>query len=601
MVSVNERIAQLRKLMHQKKIDVYYVPNEDDHLSEEYTAEYFQCKSFLSGFTGDAGCLIVTKNFAGLWTDGRYFTQAEGELAGTEVTLMRLRQAGVPDPLDYLIAHTPKNGVLGFDGRVVSAAVARKLADALSAKNAKLHMSDDLAGLVWGNERPAMPEEKLFVLPEKYTGESAAERIGRVREAMKAQKADVLVLTELEDPCWMLNVRGNDIACTPVAYAFAIVTRTKVYYYVDLVKVPAAVKKHLEKAGVTIRPYSMVSKDLAGLKKKVIWADLNRLNASFYAKLDASDTVLNAPSPIRMFRAVKNPVEVRNTLNAHVRDGVAMVRFICWLKENAGKIPMDEVSVQNKLYELRAEGKNYIEPSFETICAYRGNAAMMHYTAHDDVNAKISPNGFLLVDSGGTYYDGTTDITRTISLGKTTREERMYYTKVLQCHLDLARAKFLHGTTGNNLDILAREPLWNMNIDFQCGTGHGVGHVLSVHEGPQGIRWGMPTLARPSAVLEEGMVVTDEPGVYLPHKLGIRIENELLVVKDENNFYGQFLRFESLTFCPYDLESIEASLLTDDELKQLNAYHKMVYETLSPLLPAKEKSWLRKATRAVKR
>ena len=250
MVSVNERIAQLRKLMHQKKIDVYYVPNEDDHLSEEYTAEYFQCKSFLSGFTGDAGCLIVTKNFAGLWTDGRYFTQAEGELAGTEVTLMRLRQAGVPDPLDYLIAHTPKNGVLGFDGRVVSAAVARKLADALSAKNAKLHMSDDLAGLVWGNERPAMPEEKLFVLPEKYTGESAAERIGRVREAMKAQKADVLVLTELEDPCWMLNVRGNDIACTPVAYAFAIVTRTKVYYYVDLVKVPAAVKKHLEKAGV---------------------------------------------------------------------------------------------------------------------------------------------------------------------------------------------------------------------------------------------------------------------------------------------------------------------------------------------------------------
>ena len=597
MTTVNERIKQVRKRMKEKGIDIYYVPNEDDHLSDEYTAAYFQCKSFLSGFTGESGCVIITKSFAGLWTDGRYFTQAEKELEGTCITLMRLRQEGVPDPIDFLIQKTPKNGVLGFDGRVVSADTARKLADGLKAKGAKIRMNEDFAGEVWGKERPHMPDDKLYVLPAKYTGEEASERIHRVREAMKEKNADTLILTRLEDPCWMLNIRGNDIPSFPAAYAFAMVTKTKVFYYIDYEKISREVKDYFTANAISVRPYAMLAKDLETLRNRVIWAELSKLNAALYARLDRSNTIVNEPSPILKMRAVKNRVEIRNNLNAHIKDGVAMVRFISWLKETADKGELTEVSAQNYLYQLREQGKDYIEPSFPTICAYQGNAAMMHYNATDESHAAIKPKGFLLVDSGGTYKDGTTDITRTIAVGKLTAEEKRLYTKVLKGHLDLAMARFLYGTCGNNLDILARRPLWNESIDYQCGTGHGVGYVLSVHEGPQSIAWGK----RGAEVLEAGMIVTDEPGVYLPHKLGIRIENELLVVNADKNFYGQWMEFQNLTFCPYEPEAIEVSLLDDAELEFLNAYHKTVYETLSPYLDRKEKAWLKQVTRGLKR
>ena len=597
MTTVNERIKQVRKRMKEKGIDIYYVPNEDDHLSDEYTAAYFQCKSFLSGFTGESGCVIITKSFAGLWTDGRYFTQAEKELEGTCITLMRLRQEGVPDPIDFLIQKTPKNGVLGFDGRVVSADTARKLADGLKAKGAKIRMNEDFAGEVWGKERPHMPDDKLYVLPAKYTGEEASERIRRVREAMKEKNADTLILTRLEDPCWMLNILGNDIPSFPAAYAFAMVTKTKVFYYIDYEKISREVKDYFTANAISVRPYAMLAKDLETLRDRVIWAELSKLNAALYARLDRSNTIVNEPSPILKMRAVKNRVEIRNNLNAHIKDGVAMVRFISWLKETAGKGELTEVSAKNYLYQLREQGKDYIEPSFPTICAYQGNAAMMHYNATDESHAAIKPKGFLLVDSGGTYKDGTTDITRTIAVGKLTAEEKRLYTKVLKGHLDLAMARFLYGTCGNNLDILARRPLWNESIDYQCGTGHGVGYVLSVHEGPQSIAWGK----RGAEVLEAGMIVTDEPGVYLPHKLGIRIENELLVVNADKNFYGQWMEFQNLTFCPYEPEAIDVSLLDDAELEFLNAYHKTVYETLSPYLDRKEKAWLKQVTRGLKR
>lgn len=600
MLSVNDRIRELRRIMKAKKIDIYYIPNEDDHLSEEYTAGYFRCKSFISGFSGESGCVIITQKFAGLWTDGRYFTQAEKELEGSCVELMRLKQPGIPDPEDFLIQKTPRGGILGFDGQVVSAAAARRLEQALLQKNAHIYMEEDLVSAIW-KERPSMPKDEVFVLSEKHTGETAKERIRRVREVMKERKADVLVLTALEDPCWLFNIRGNDIPCTPVVYAFAMITRTKTYYYVDLSKVPYGVKNALKEAGVTIRPYRALGDDLATLKDKVIWADLNRLNAGLYLKLDAGNTILNNPSPVLAFRAVKNETEIKNTYNAHVRDAAAVCSFICWLKQNAGKGDLTEVSVQNVLYGLRAAQKDYIEPSFETICAYMGNAAMMHYTAKEDSCAKIRPQGFLLVDSGGTYRDGTTDITRTIALGDVSVKEKKLYTLVLKGHLDLAAARFLYGTTGNNLDILARRPLWDINIDYQCGTGHGVGHVLSVHEGPHGIRWGMPTVSRPSAILEEGMIVTDEPGIYLPSQLGIRIENELLVVKDSENFYGKWLKFDQLTFVPYERDAIDVSMLDDTELKQLNDYHKLCWETVSPHLNGKEKAWLKKATARMSR
>ncbi len=595
MLSVNDRIRELRRIMKAKKIDVYYIPNEDDHLSEEYTAGHFQCKSFISGFSGESGCVIITQKFAGLWTDGRYFTQAEKELAGSQIELMRMRQAGVPDPLDFMILRTPKGGVLGFDGRVVSAATAKKLETALLQKNSHIYMDEDLVSMVW-KDRPSMPRNEIYTLSDKYTGETAKERIARVKAVMKERKADVLVLTSLEDPCWLFNVRGDDIPCTPVAYAFAMVTRTKTYYYIDLMKVPYTVKNYLKESGITIRPYTALGDDLATLKGKVIWADLNKLNAGLYMKLDAENTILNNPSPVLAFRAVKNETEIRNTYNAHVKDAVAVCRFIYWLKQNSGKSDLTEYSAQNVLYGFRSGQKDYIEPSFETICAYKGNAAMMHYTAREDNCAKIGTQGFLLVDSGGTYKDGTTDITRTIAMGEISAKEKKLYTLVLKGHLDLAAARFLSGTTGNNLDILARRPLWDLNIDYQCGTGHGVGHVLGVHEGPHGIRWGMPSASRPSAKLEEGMIVTDEPGIYVPDQIGIRIENELLVVKDAENFYGTWLRFDQMTFVPYEKDAIDVSMLDDNELKQLNDYHKLCWETVSPHLEGKEKAWLKKAT-----
>lgn len=598
MMNTSEKIAELRKLMAERNIDVYYVPNADDHLSDEYTADYYKSKSWLSGFSGDSGFVVVTKDFAGLWTDGRYFTQAEDELAGSEVELMRMGQAGVPTVREFLVEHTPDNGILGFDGRMVSASETLFLQKALQKKHATMHISEDLVGMIW-EDRPSLPKEKIFVLDEACTGESVAERIAKVREKMQEKEADVLVLNALEDPCWVLNVRGNDIPCTPVPYAFALLSDNEVRYYIDMDKVDEEVKQYFADNGVLVCAYDAVYEDIASLENKTVWADLSKMNTKMYDMLGKGNNRLyNEASPVAMMRAIKNEVERKNTRNAHIKDGVAMVRFIRWVKENVSYGDMTELSAADKLYALRQMGEGYIEPSFETISAYQENAAMMHYTATEEKYSPVKARGFLLVDSGGTYLDGTTDITRTISLGGLTEEEKKYYTLVLKGHLDLAHARFLYGTTGNNLDILARAPLWNLHIDYQCGTGHGVGHVLSVHEGPHGVRWGVRGNLIP---LEEGMIVTDEPGIYLPHELGIRIENELLVEKEEENFYGQWMHFANLTFCPYDLDAIDVQYLSDENIAEINTYHETVYETLAPYLDEGDKAWLKNATRKIER
>ncbi len=598
MMTVNERVASLRKLMKEKGIDVYYIPNEDDHLSEEYTADYFKAKSYVSGFSGEAGCVIVTKDFAGLWTDGRYFTQAEDELSGTIVELMRLRQEGVPNPLNFLVDHTPKKGTLAFDGSVVSAENFLFLKKALTKKDAKILNDVDLVNDIWP-ERPAMPKESIFVLETKYTGESVKDKLSRVRLEMAKKGADGLFLGALEDPCWLFNIRGNDIECTPVSYAFAYITDTSASYYVDQSKLSDKVKNYLADNGVSVKDYAMIESDLQKLHGQVVWTDFVHLNSKLYAAL-GDNTLIDKPSPIAYFRAIKNKVEIACTKNAHVKDGVAVWKFICWLKQEIKKNPVSEVSAQNKLYAIRALGKDYIEPSFTTISAYQENGAMMHYSATEAKHAQLKPRGFLLVDSGGTYKDGTTDITRTIAVGSLTDEEKKYYTLVLKGHLSLAAAHFLKGSSGNNLDILARQPLWKENIDYQCGTGHGVGHVLAVHEGPHRIGWGFSAL-RPPVPFEEGMIVTDEPGVYLPHKLGVRIENELLVVNGEKNFYGQFMHFDNITYVPYEVEAIVVSMLNDDELNYLNNYHRMVREILTPYLDKDELSFLNEVTKELKR
>ena len=599
MLSVNERIARLREWMRMKGIDIFYIPNADDHLSEEYVAPHYRTMSYMSGFSGDAGCLIVSQDFAGLWTDGRYFTQAEKELKDTCVELMRMRQEGVPEPLDFLMDHTPDKGLIGYDGKLVSMETSLRISRLTKLRGVKIHVTDDPAGEIWGEERPALPKEPLFVLEEQYTGENVQERLARVRKAMMENGADVLVLSALEDPCWVFNVRGNDIPCLPVAYAYAVITLDEAAYYVDEDKVTPEVQQHFDDAGVEIRPYEELTEDLSDFQGRQIWIDYDTINTRIGMHLGGKNRYIRQKSPVGLMRAVKNDTEIRNTVNAHLKDGTAMVKFICWLKKTVGTVPMTEVDAQNKLYELRAEQEDYIEPSFPTISAYKGNAAMLHYSATDEKHAEIFPEGFLLVDSGGTYYDGTTDITRTIALGPLSEAEKRYYTLTLKGHLALGSAVFLYGTTGYNLDILARGPVWKDEIDYQCGTGHGVGHVLSVHEGPQGIRWGVPTAARPNAVLEPGMVVTNEPGVYLPDELGVRIENELLVVKAGKNFYGQFLRFEDLTYCPYETDALDLSLLSQDEIDQINAYHERVYAALAPRLDDEEREWLAYAVRRI--
>ena len=599
MLSVNEKIARLREWMAAKNVDTFYIPNADDHMSEEYVAPYYQTMSFMSGFSGDAGCLIVTKDFAGLWTDGRYFTQAEKELQDTCITLMRMRQEGVPEPLSYLMDATPDHGLIGYDGKVVSMETSLRISQLTKRRGIKIHVTDDPAGDIWGDERPGLPKDPVYVLDEKYVGESAEERLGRVRKEMEAHGADVLVLSAPEDPCWVLNIRGNDIPCTPVVYAYAVITMDQAAYYVDEDKVTPEVRAHLEEAGVEIRAYSEITEDLTDFEGRHIWIDYDTINTRIGMHLGGKNRYIRQKSPVGMIRAIKNDIEIANTVHAHLKDGRAMVRFIYWLKNTVGRQHLTEVDAQNYLYRLREAEEDYIEPSFGTISAYRGNAAMLHYSATEEKHSEIFPEGFLLVDSGGTYKDGTTDITRTIALGPLSADEKRYYTLTLKGHMALGSAVFLYGTTGYNLDILARGPIWKDEIDYQCGTGHGVGHVLGVHEGPQGIRWGVPTAARPNAVLEPGMIVTNEPGVYLPDELGVRIENELLVVKAGRNFYGQFLRFEDLTYCPYELDAIDVSLLSRDEIEQINAYHARVYEALAPGLAEEEKAWLKEATRRI--
>lgn len=594
-MNVKEKITALRSLMCQNNIDLYYIPTDDDHMSE-YIGDHFKCRSYMSGFTGSAGFLVVGHKEAGLWTDGRYFTQAEKQLKNSGIKLFKMGMAKVPTVFEYIVDNCPQGGCVGFDGKVVNAKIKDELAAKLTLKQAKIKADEDLVDQIW-QDRPAMPCSEAFILDDKYTGMSIAKKIAKVQDDIKAAGCEALIVSSLEDVAWLFNLRGDDIAHMPVNYAYALVEVDRVRLYIAEAKITKDVKEKLEKAKVSLCAYEALAQDLKMLKMGKIWIDKAKLNAYLYNHI--TQEIYNEANPIVMYRAIKNAVEIKNTKNAHVKDGVAMTKFIYWLKSNVGKFPMDEISVQNKLYELRAEGKGYIEPSFATICAYKGNAAMMHYSANETSNASLDNSGFLLVDSGGTYFEGTTDITRTICLGKVSDKDRFYYTTVLRAMLNLMGAKFLYGTTGANLDILARGICWQHDIDYQCGTGHGVGHVLSVHEGPHNIRWGKGPAA--TIALEEGMIVTDEPGIYIPDVIGIRIENELLVCKGTNNEYGQFMHFEPLTLCPIDMDALDVSLMNDREIALLNAYHEQVYKQISPYLDEEHKLWLKTQTRKVVR
>ena len=594
---MNKHLEQLREKMRERGIDVYVVPTSDYHESE-YVSEHFACRRYITGFTGSAGTAVVTMEEAGLWTDGRYFVQAAKQLEGSGVTLRKMGVEGVPTILEYLHQAMPEGGTLGFDGRVVNELLGEEMEAAVAARHAKIAYGEDLVGMIWA-DRLALSREPVWILDEKYCGKSAAEKIADLRAAMREAGADVHVLTALDDIVWLLNIRGNDVPCNPVVLSYLAVTETEVLLFIQEEALDDSARSYLEGLGVTVKPYDSIYDYVKTLAGQAVMVEKSRVNYALCHNLDASCRVIDRMNPTALAKAVKNPVEMENIRRAHIKDGVAVTKYIYWLKKNIGKIPMDEMSVADRLEEFRREQEGYLGPSFNTISAYGPNAAMCHYSATEESKAVLEPRGLYLVDSGGQYYEGTTDITRTIALGELTAEEREHFTLTAMSMLRLGNVKFLHGCRGLNLDYVAREVFWQRGLNFDHGTGHGVGYLLNVHERPNGIRWKVVPERQDSGVLEEGMLTSDEPGIYIEGSHGIRTENLILCRKAEKTEYGQFMRFEFVTFVPIDLDAIDKSLMRPEDVEMLNAYHREVYEKISPYLTAEEADWLREATREI--
>ena len=594
---MNKHLEQLREKMRERGIDVYVVPTSDYHESE-YVSEHFACRRYITGFTGSAGTAVVTMEEAGLWTDGRYFVQAAKQLEGSGVTLRKMGVEGVPTILEYLRQAMPEGGTLGFDGRVINELLGEEMEAAVAARHAKIAYGEDLVGMIWA-DRPALSREPVWILDEKYCGKSAAEKIADLRAAMREAGADVHVLTALDDIVWLLNIRGNDVPCNPVVLSYLAVTETEVLLFIQEEALDDSARSYLEGLGVTVKPYDSIYDYVKTLAGQAVMVEKSRVNYALCHNLDASCRVIDRMNPTALAKAVKNPVEMENIRRAHIKDGVAVTKYIYWMKKNIGKIPMDEMSVADRLEEFRREQEGYLGPSFNTISAYGPNAAMCHYSATEESKAVLEPRGLYLVDSGGQYYEGTTDITRTIALGELTAEEREHFTLTAMSMLRLGNVKFLHGCRGLNLDYVAREVFWQRGLNFDHGTGHGVGYLLNVHERPNGIRWKVVPERQDSGVLEEGMLTSDEPGIYIEGSHGIRTENLILCRKAEKTEHGQFMRFEFVTFVPIDLDAIDKSLMRPEDVEMLNAYHREVYEKISPYLTAEEADWLREATREI--
>lgn len=594
----NKHLAALRNEMKKRGIDAYVIPTADFHESE-YVGEYFKARSFICGFTGSAGTAVVTADKAGLWTDGRYFIQAAAQLSGSGFELYKIGEEGVPTITEFLKAELGEGAVLGFDGRVINASLAESYKEVVDEKKGSLFVKEDLIDLVWA-ERPEMPGTQTWILKEEYSGESTASKIGRIRDKMKEAGADYHLISSLYDNAWILNLRADDIANVPVFLSFLLIGMEEVTLFIQEKALNDEVKAYLKDNQIQIRSYWDVYDAISVLPQETsVMLDKNLVNYRIISSLPESVKIINQENPSELMKAIKNETELKNTRVAHLRDGVAITKFMYWLKTNVGKIDMNEYTVSRYLDSLRAQQEHFLDLSFEDICAYGPNAAMMHYSASEDNAAEVKAEGMLLIDSGGHYLEGTTDITRTFILGPISDKMKLHFTTVLRCNMALANVKFLYGCAGLNMDVVCRGPLWEMGIDYKCGTGHGVGHILNVHEGPNGFRWKIVPERKDSGIFEEGMITTDEPGVYLEGEYGIRIENELICVKDEKNEYGQFMRFENITYCPIDLDGIDPDELSKREKKQLNDYHKMVYEKLSPFMTEEENEWLKEYTRAI--
>ena len=614
----NERLLSLRNQMKEAGVHCMVIPTSDYHNSE-YVSDFFMARKYFSGFTGSAGTLVVTPDEAALFTDGRYFIQAAKELKDSGITLMKMGEPEVPTMTEYVDQKLQQGWTLCFDGRVLTSSKGSELEVIARKHGGQLRFDLDLCDAAWEN-RPALIHHPVFVLSEEYAGESVEEKLTRVREEMKKEEAGIYVLTSLDDIAWLYNIRSNDVECCPVVLAYTMVTKDRALLFAEegfAAGEDTSARERMEKAGVEIYPYDrfyeMLSSVAAQAAKEEqasgIWIDESRVNFRVLKELQkicvkAQSTqegpvLLNRENPTTLMKSIKNETELKHTRRAHIKDAVAVTRFMYWLKKNIGSIPMDEVSVAEQIDGLRAQQDGFIELSFPTISAYGTNGAIIHYGPQKETCAVLKPEGMLMVDSGGHYIDGTTDITRTFILGPVTPQMKKHYTLVLRAMLSLRATRFLHGCTGANLDIRAREVLWEHGLDYKHGTGHGVGNILNVHEGPQSFRWKLLPDAGKPAVFEEGMITSDEPGIYLENQYGIRIENEILCRKGEENEYGQFMYFEDLTFVPIDLDGVELSQMSELDKERLNEYHAAVFEKLEPYFEGEELTWLRHVTRAV--
>lgn len=594
-MNTNHRINELRKQMRIKNIDVYIIPSADNHQSE-YVGDYFKSREFITGFTGSAGTAVITQNEACLWTDGRYFIQAEKELSGSEVRLYKSGNPGVPTIEEYLNTALPQNGTLGFDGRVISMSQGKHFEERFAHKNIHIEDRYDLMESIWEN-RPPMSEYPAFLLNETYSGESTSSKLERIRKSMKEADATVHLLITLDDIAWMLNFRGRDVAYTPVVLCYAVVTLSFVHLFINEQKISTEIKQKLSQNNVILHPYNDIYQFVSQLDSgEVVMLDPTRLNYALFRSIPSNVKIVEAMNPSILMKAKKNDVEIENIKNSHIKDAVAHTKFMYWLKTNFDKEKITELSASDKLESLRAQQEGFLWPSFAPISAYGPHAAMCHYSSSEETDCELKEGALYLTDTGGNYIEGSTDITRTIALGKISDELKLHFTNVLRGNLALSKAKFLYGCTGQNLDILARQYLWNMELDFKHGTGHGIGYLLSIHEDPCRIRWQHVANELP---LEPGMILSNEPGIYIENSHGIRLENEILIREGVKNEYGQFLHFDVITYVPFDLDAIDASLMRQDEIVQLNQYHKKVYDIVSPYLTEDEKNWLKYYTREI--
>lgn len=596
-MTIKQKLNALRILMKEKKIDAYLVATDDFHGSE-YVGDYFKCRKYITGFTGSAGTAIITQDMAGLWTDGRYFIQAADQLRDTTIELFKSGEPGVPTMHQFLNDKLEEGMCLGFDGRTVSAREAEELQELLQEKHITFSVNDDLIGEIW-EDRPVLSCEPVMELDIRWTGKSRADKIAEIREQMKAKEADTFILTSLDDIAWLLNIRGNDIHCCPVVLSYLVMMENELRLYANAAAFSEEIRSNLEADGVKIYPYDDVYSYVQTISsdKKVLLSRAN-VNSRLVSNIPSEVTILDEPNLTLLPKAVKNKTEMENERIAHIKDGIAVTKFIHWLKKNVTRTTITELSAAEKLYQFRSEQEHFLGDSFDPIIAYGTHAAIVHYSATEATDIPLEARGMVLADTGGHYLEGTTDITRTIVLGPVTAKEKKFFTAVLRGNLNLAAAKFKYGCTGLNLDYLARGPLWELGEDYNHGTGHGVGYLLNVHEGPNSFRWkNLP--GNPAPVLEEGMITSDEPGYYLENEFGIRHENLVLCKKAEKTSFGQFMCFEPLTMVPFDLEGINPEEMTERERKLLNDYHQKVYTTISPYLDEEEKEWLKQATREI--